>query len=270
MINKEETSKIAGYYFQVKRLANGIKSSTKERAEKFSKDLLAVFLLAGVKSFKSISKLPDSQKEKVLELTKKFREDIYNDIYQYVLESNKLSLELNDDLGWEYISMTDNGIKEYMERTYGGETTKQRINTNTNRFRAVVEVYLANTLLSIKTNNIEKITDEVQKKIWNNISSPYNVSFIPPSKQKHYGRGYATNGISQLYVIEQQMILGIFNEANYNSWKNIPNFKGWRTAVTSKNPCQFCIDEQYRIHTDRPKLPFHAHCLCILYPVFNT
>ena len=99
--------------------------------------------------------------------------------------------------------------------------------------------------------------------------TPYNVSFIPPSKQKHYGRGYATNGISQLYVIEQQMILGIFNEANYNSWKNIPNFKGWRTAVTSKNPCQFCIDEQYRIHTDRPKLPFHAHCLCILYPVFT-
>ena len=52
MINKEETSKIADYYFQVKRLANGIKSSTKERAEKFSKDLLAIFLLAGAKSFK--------------------------------------------------------------------------------------------------------------------------------------------------------------------------------------------------------------------------
>ena len=101
MINKEETSKIADYYFQVKRLANGIKSSTKERAEKFSKDLLAIFLLAGAKSFKSISKLSDIQKEKVMELTKKFREDIYNDIYQYVLESNKLSLELNDDLGWE-------------------------------------------------------------------------------------------------------------------------------------------------------------------------
>lgn len=270
MINKEETSKIADYYFQVKRLANGIKSSTRERAEKFSKDLLAVFLLAGTKSFTSISKLPDKQKEKVLEITNKFREDIYNDIYQYVLKSNELSRDLNDDLGWEYISMTDNGIKEYMERTYGGETTKQRININTNRFRTVVEVYLANTLLSSKTNNIEKITDEVQKKIWNNISSPYNVSFIPPNKQRHYGRGYATNGISQLYVIEQQMILGIFNEANYNSWKNMPNFKGWRTAVTSKNPCQFCIDEQYRIHTDRPKLPFHAHCLCILYPVFNT
>lgn len=64
MINKEEISKIADYYFQVKRLANGIKSSTRERAKKFSKDLLAVFLLAGAKSFKSISKLPYSQKEK--------------------------------------------------------------------------------------------------------------------------------------------------------------------------------------------------------------
>lgn len=187
MINKEEISKIADYYFQVKRLANGIKSSTRERAKKFSKDLLAVFLLAGDKSFKSISKLSDIQKEKVMELTKKFREDIYNDIYQYVLESNKLSLELNDDLGWEYISMTDNGIKEYMERTYGGETTKQRINTNTNRFRAVVEVYLANTLLSTKTNNIEKITDEVQKKIWNNISSPYNVSLFHQANRNIMG-----------------------------------------------------------------------------------
>lgn len=83
--------------------------------------------------------------------------------------------------------MTDNGIKEYMERTYGGETTKQRINTNTNRFRAVVEVYLANTLLSIKTNNIEKITDEVQKKIWNNISSPYNVSLFLQANRNTMG-----------------------------------------------------------------------------------
>lgn len=33
MINKEEISKIADYYFQVKRLANGIKSSTRERAK---------------------------------------------------------------------------------------------------------------------------------------------------------------------------------------------------------------------------------------------
>lgn len=263
------TDKIQEYYKQCKSLSDEVKKETKDKAKKLSKDIIFSFMLTNSKSYKSINDLPKKQKDKILSLAENFRNEIYDDIYKYIKKSIDISIALNDDLGWEYVSLTDNGIKEYMERVYGDKTTKQRININTNRFIKVVETYLISEILSTSLKNTDKIVDDIQRKIWNNISSPYTVSFIPKDKIRHYGRGYATNGLSQLYVVEQQMILGMFNESNYNSWKRLPNFKGWRTIVTSRNPCQYCIDEQYITHINKPRLPFHAHCLCILYPIFS-
>lgn len=269
----EQTEKIAEYYSKAKKLSNGIKSQTKKRAEKLTKDILAALTLLDIKRFESISKLPDKSKEKVSELIKEFKDDIYSNLFNYVKASLDLSKQLNDDLGWEYISLSDNGVREYMERTFGDKTAKERININTNRLKMVVETYLLAEVLKGAIRSAQEVTNTVQKNIWNNISSPYTVPAIaksvPASKIHHFGRGYATNGISQIYIVEQQMILGIFNEANYNSWKQLPGFKGWRTVVTSSNPCQFCIDESKFIHTILPQLPFHAHCLCIVIPVFD-
>lgn len=248
-------------------------------------------LLEEQKDTFSFNNLPDNLKQSITEWENEFANQAFVEMLNGGRNTDLLSREMNKALGYldsvnddyfylqngaEYESMD---VYEYMTRVIDGKSLREEINTNTKRFLVVIESFFLIELVRTKQDDSVNPSDVIRKvsnHIWSNIASPFTSAIITEAVSKnllkptvgHYGRGYDSNGIGQIMKISDAKLFSVFHQSNYLTWSKMIGFLGFYSLVTSSNPCQFCIDQQFKLMKNPPVLPYHLNCLCILVPVF--
>lgn len=278
----------------VKELTNEVvKTAVKQavKVDKLGRDTI------NVGTFK-LSMLPDAEKEKVRSKINDFKEKVFAETFAYCKQARDLSIYANAGFGiidydkdsfdthfmgeWgndKIKLLDDNGIYEFMTRDDYGKTFKQRLNINTNRYLKVVDAFLIIGLSKSSNNeSVETISNRVINSITDNRKAPYRSllytnavkdGILSGDIMPHPGTGFSTTGLDQIDKVIQMMILGVFDESNYTIWQQSGLFLGWQSVVTSRNPCQFCIDQQFKIMKTKPVERWHTNCMCIFLPVFK-
>lgn len=297
------------YFSQTEDLTVSCKRKVAKFVKELTKEVVKIAVKQAVKVGKlgrdeinagkfKISMLPDAEKEKVRSKINDFKEKVFAETFASCKEARDLSISANTkagiiefdkqafqanfmgDWGDDTIELLDdNGIYEFMNRDDYGKTFKERLNINTNRYLKVVDAFL---LIGLSKSNvrdsIENITDRIINSINDNRKAPYKSSLYTNAVKDrilsgdimpHPGTGFSVNGLTQIDKVIQMMILGTFDESNYTIWEQSGLFLGWQSVVTSRNPCQFCIDQQFKIMKTRPVERWHTNCMCIFLPVFK-
>lgn len=235
-------------------------------------DVVALCLLYIKKSNNfTFSSLPEKAQTKLMQLLSDYRKSIYDNIYWGSVKAYQLSSLLQKELGYVVQDTDVEEVDKYINQSYDNRTLKDRISITTSNMASEWEEFLAVSLLS----GGKKVQDIVND-IWVNKKAPFaalpmtgstDLKSVRLAKEFHPGKGFSKSGLSQLKKMSEMAVIGMYHEGNYLEWGKM-GAVGYRTRVTSTNPCSVCVDSEKVVHKDNP-LPYHPNCKCIAYMVFK-
>lgn len=273
MKNPSQLKLLVNYLSQVEDTVSATNKKVEKDTRATISDVVALCLLHIKKNSNfTFSLLPKKAQEELRDLLSDYRKKVYDDIYSGSVKSYQLSNKLQKELFDMDFSRDAQDIDDYINKSYDNKTLKDRIATTTNNMTKEWEAFLAVALLSGGKKEQDIVND-----IWVARKAPFAYLPLPKTtdlktvwlaKEFHPGKGFAKSGLSQLNKMIEMAIIGMYHEGNYKAWKSMGAI-GFRTMVTSSNPCSVCVDSMKVVHKDNP-LPWHIRCKCISYPVMEN
>lgn len=169
--------------------------------------------------------------------------------------------------------LEDGGLQDYAEealehaeRPINGEDALFRLDMQASHLKELILGWLA--VAAITGLNIYQTRTNVMAYISNpNISADWRKA---GRKLTGWGKGYQTNILNAITLIEQDHINSTFQYATVQHFKEI-GATGYRTVRNSGYDCPFCDEMTEKVWPlDQIVLPYHPRCVCSAVPVFGN